>query len=283
MVKIWIDAGHGGHDSGAVGNGLQEKNIVVEIARQLNRILSTEYENVQTDMSRMDDTFVELAERARRANAWGADAFISIHCNSGGGRGFESYRHTNANAGDNALQYALHTNLAAFYRRHGTVDRGKKAANFAVLRLTNMPSVLTENLFMDNVEIKKFNDLDFLIGAARAHAEGAAQYFNLKKISGANQAPAPVSMVADEPASALAQPQAKKTTQGDNEVIVPYPGHPIKRGSRGKDVERIQRAVKVTPDGIFGPETEAAVKAYQSRHGLVPDGIVGPKTWNVMF
>jgi lysozyme len=65
--------------------------------------------------------------------------------------------------------------------------------------------------------------------------------------------------------------------------IVPYPGYLIRRGSRVKDVQRIQRAVGVTPDGIFGPITEAAVKAYQKRHGLVADGIVGPKTWAVMF
>ncbi|GAA3328806.1 hypothetical protein GCM10020331_074270 [Ectobacillus funiculus] len=45
-------------------------------------------------MTRMDDTFVSLSERANRANAWGADAFISIHCNSGGGKGFESYRYS---------------------------------------------------------------------------------------------------------------------------------------------------------------------------------------------
>ncbi|GAA3328808.1 hypothetical protein GCM10020331_074280 [Ectobacillus funiculus] len=44
IVKIYIDAGHGGQDSGAVGNGLQEKNIVAEIARQMNQILATEYE-----------------------------------------------------------------------------------------------------------------------------------------------------------------------------------------------------------------------------------------------
>lgn len=66
-------------------------------------------------------------------------------------------------------------------------------------------------------------------------------------------------------------------------AIVPYPGKPIKLGSRGKDVERIQRAVNVTPDGIFGPITEKAVKEYQKRHGLHADGIVGPITWGVMF
>jgi N-acetylmuramoyl-L-alanine amidase len=77
--------------------------------------------------------------------------------------------------------------------------------------------------------------------------------------------------------------KAKSKPKKSKASIVPYPGHLIKRGSRGKDVERIQRAVGVTPDGIYGPKTEAAVKAYQKRHGLVADGIVGPKSWSVMF
>jgi GH25 family lysozyme M1 (1,4-beta-N-acetylmuramidase) len=66
-------------------------------------------------------------------------------------------------------------------------------------------------------------------------------------------------------------------------AIVPYPGHFIKVGSRGIDVQRIQRAVGVNPDGIFGPQTTAAVKAYQGRHHLIQDGIVGPQTWNTLF
>nr|WP_323741866.1 peptidoglycan-binding domain-containing protein [Salinibacillus xinjiangensis] len=65
--------------------------------------------------------------------------------------------------------------------------------------------------------------------------------------------------------------------------IVPYPGYLIQVGSEGKDVQRIQRAVSVTPDGIFGPVTEKAVKKYQRRHGLKVDGLVGPKTWAMMF
>ncbi len=68
-----------------------------------------------------------------------------------------------------------------------------------------------------------------------------------------------------------------------NKSIVPYPGHLIKSGNRGENVKRIQRAVGVKPDGIYGPITEAAVRDYQRRHGLSVDGIVGPETWNVMF
>lgn len=75
----------------------------------------------------------------------------------------------------------------------------------------------------------------------------------------------------------------RKPQKPSGKSVVPYPGHLLRRGSRGKDVARIQRAVKVTADGQFGPITERAVIAYQQRHGLVADGIVGKKTWNTLF
>lgn len=75
----------------------------------------------------------------------------------------------------------------------------------------------------------------------------------------------------------------KNPSTVDKAAIVPYPGKIIKVGSKGKDVERIQRAVGVAPDGIFGNATKKAVQAYQKRHGLAVDGIVGKNTWNKMF
>jgi len=56
----------------------------------------------------------------------------------------------------------------------------------------------------------------------------------------------------------------------------------LRRGARGEAVEIVQAAVGVTPDGVFGPMTEAAVRNFQRHHGLVPDGIVGPKSWALM-
>ncbi|WP_160722741.1 N-acetylmuramoyl-L-alanine amidase [Bacillus sp. USDA818B3_A] len=63
----------------------------------------------------------------------------------------------------------------------------------------------------------------------------------------------------------------------------PYPGHLIRRGSKGEEVKMIQRTLGVSQVGSFGPKTEAAVKAFQKRNGLAADGIVGQKTWDVMF
>ncbi|WP_281281345.1 peptidoglycan-binding domain-containing protein [Pseudalkalibacillus caeni] len=71
--------------------------------------------------------------------------------------------------------------------------------------------------------------------------------------------------------------------QGQENPVRPYPGHYVMIGDRGRDVEAIQRAVNVTPDGIFGPVTEHAVRQYQGRMGLQVDGIIGPATWNVLF
>jgi N-acetylmuramoyl-L-alanine amidase CwlA len=67
-------------------------------------------------------------------------------------------------------------------------------------------------------------------------------------------------------------------------AVVPYPGHIIKRGSTETEhVKRIQRALNIAADGVFGAKTEAAVKAYQKRKGLTSDGIVGQETWNTLF
>ena len=73
MVKIFIDPGHGGTDPGAVGNGLQEKNLTLQIATRVKNILLAEYNNVSVLMSRTGDTSLSLQERTNQANAWGAD------------------------------------------------------------------------------------------------------------------------------------------------------------------------------------------------------------------
>jgi len=64
---------------------------------------------------------------------------------------------------------------------------------------------------------------------------------------------------------------------------LPYPGTPLRVGSRGADVVEVQRVVGVGADGIFGAVTERAVRAWQRAHRLVADGVVGPRTWEEMF
>lgn len=92
--KIVIDAGHGGHDPGAVGlGGLYEKDVVLDIALKLKKILSTDPLN-EVFLTRETDIFIPLEERTAIANKKGADFFVSIHANASPSRkakGVETY------------------------------------------------------------------------------------------------------------------------------------------------------------------------------------------------
>lgn len=186
-VKIFIDPGHGGHDSGAVGNGLKEKDVNLDIALRLRNILTSEYKNVQVMMSRDKDVFISLQERTTMANQWGATYFLSLHVNAAGtgkARGFESYIY-NKNPRKESIQYQeiIHNHVAkGLAEKYGVTDRGKKRANFHVVRESRMPAVLLENLFIDNPEdAKLLKDAQFRQDVARLIAEGLAQAFHLPK------------------------------------------------------------------------------------------------------
>ena len=80
MAKVFLDAGHGGKDPGALGNGLKEKDINLSVTLKVGNILKNHGVNV--GYSRTTDVFLELADRASKANNFGADVFVSIHCNA---------------------------------------------------------------------------------------------------------------------------------------------------------------------------------------------------------
>ncbi|CUA80495.1 N-acetylmuramoyl-L-alanine amidase [Anoxybacillus suryakundensis] len=178
-MKIVLDAGHGGTDPGAVANGLKEKDLTLAIVKHIHRML-TEYEGVEVFLTRVDDRFLELEERAAIANKLNADYFVSVHINSGGGTGFESFIFNNPDAKTIAYQNVIHSEIM---RAIGNVkDRGKKRANYAVLRKTKMPAILTENLFIDNPnDAAKLKSEQFLLQIAYGHVEGIAKAFGLKK------------------------------------------------------------------------------------------------------
>lgn len=92
---IVLDPGHGGGDSGAVGNGAVEKKINLAVALEVRRMIQEQYPEVRVLMTRSTDVFIGLSERARFANRSRADLFMSIHANSSGGssraKGTETY------------------------------------------------------------------------------------------------------------------------------------------------------------------------------------------------
>ena len=180
MVRIVLDAGHGGTDSGAVGNGLREKDLTLNIVKKIGNLLN-DYEGVEVHYTRTDDRFLELSERAAIANKLNADYFISVHINAGGGTGFESYIYNgNVSSATIAYQNVIH---AEIMKAIGNVtDRGKKRANYAVLRETKMPAILTENLFIDNAnDAAKLKSEQFLQQVAYGHVQGIVKAFGLKK------------------------------------------------------------------------------------------------------
>jgi N-acetylmuramoyl-L-alanine amidase len=181
MVKIFIDPGHGGNDPGATANGLFEKDLTLSIALKLKAEL-LKYENVQVKLSRENDTYLTLSERAKMANDWGADIFISIHINAGGGVGFESYIYNGSvSTSTIAYQNIIHEEIV---KVTGWNDRGKKRENYAVLRETKMPAILTENGFIDNTtDANKLKNDSFLDNISQGHVNGIVKVFNLKKNS----------------------------------------------------------------------------------------------------
>lgn len=82
VKKIVIDAGHGGHDYGALGLFSKEKNVALQIALELGRIIEKHMKGVEVIYTRQKDQFVTLHGRAKIANKNNADVFISIHCNA---------------------------------------------------------------------------------------------------------------------------------------------------------------------------------------------------------
>ena len=181
MKKVWLDAGHGGTDSGALGNNLREKDITLQLVLHARAYLEHNY-SVDVQVTRSTDVFVSLSDRANRANAWGADIFVSMHINAGEGTGFETYRYPSQEGSQSSLlQKELHTEILPTMRKFGTIaDRGLKTANYAVLRETNMPAVLSENLFIDTTaDAEKLKNATFLREVGEAHARGIAKYLNL--------------------------------------------------------------------------------------------------------
>ncbi|MFB6467160.1 N-acetylmuramoyl-L-alanine amidase [Cytobacillus sp. Hz8] len=179
MVKIFIDPGHGGTDPGAAGNGLQEKNVTLQIALKIRNFLVNEFEFVSIKMSRTKDATVSLNERTNTANSWGADFFLSIHINSGSAEGFESFVYPSVGAKTIQIQSSIHNEVVA---ETSWINRGKKKADFHVLRETKMDAVLTENGFITTkADADKLKSNAFLDKIARGHVEGLAKAFNLSK------------------------------------------------------------------------------------------------------
>jgi N-acetylmuramoyl-L-alanine amidase len=189
--RIVIDAGHGGHDTGTIGpTGLMEKDLCLDIALRLGKIIQQKLPSADVVYTRSDDTFIPLEERTHIANEAKADMFISIHANSSqdpGARGIETY-YLNLKGSAEAMEVAARENATDDQGIHELQDlvkqiartekideskefaedvqdslakrvqkaarpvknRGVRKAPFVVLIGADMPSILTEISFLSN-------------------------------------------------------------------------------------------------------------------------------------
>lgn len=158
--------------------GLMEKDVTLAVGLEVERLLRLAGHVVL--LTRSDDRFVSLDARARAANAFGADAFVSIHCNSAVNRkaeGWEVWTSPGQTEGDrlatclfNAWHKAFPSHPVRADWSDGDVD---KEARFRVLMKTTMPSALVELAFISNANEEYLLSLASMQRAfARALADG---------------------------------------------------------------------------------------------------------------
>jgi N-acetylmuramoyl-L-alanine amidase len=217
--KIVIDPGHGGHDTGTIGpNGLEEKDLVLDVSRRLGRLLETRL-GAEVVYTRKGDTFIPLETRTAIANQARADLFVSIHANSSrdpDARGVETY-YLNFTSSPQALEVAARENavseksifeLQDLVKKialkekieeskefagdvqqslHGGLsskspairDRGVKKAPFIVLIGANMPSILAEISFVSNpADEQRLATSEYRERIAESLYRGIAKYVN---------------------------------------------------------------------------------------------------------
>ena len=172
--KVFIDAGHGGTDPGALGYGYRESDLNLQVAKKVESKLKSK--GIDVKMSRSSDIFYSLSERAEMANDYGADAFVSIHQNSAEAKsanGIETYYNRNKEE-DKPLSNDIQTQVIS---QTGANNRGVKNAEFTVLVKSKMISALVECGFITNEsEVKKLSNPSYQDKLATGIADGIEEY-----------------------------------------------------------------------------------------------------------
>lgn len=264
LKKLGTDAGHGGHDPGAIGRKLQieEKDVVLDVVKELNR-LAKELYNLEVTTTRSDDTFVELSDRTNKLKKAGVELSVSVHCNSAFittanyVRTFVYNGMGNKTSGDIAKAITK-----AICKSTGWTDGGQPVAeaNLHMVREIDCPAVLVELGFISNKEQEQyFSDLSNRKKLAAAILKGIANYYGLKV-------------------------QLKPSKEPDT-VKIKIPTKKLAHGSEGTEVKQLQfilvnvfkKNIKI--DGEFGDNTEKALKEVQTKAKLkLKDGKYGPET-----
>lgn len=271
MSKIYINPGHGGADSGAVGTGgRQEKDDALRYASAVADKLKAAGHTVE--LERNADYLINVKDIAKNANLWGADLFIAFHRNAGGGEGAECLIVTGASATSREMAQAIQSALVGV----GFRDRGVKVQdrNTYVLSHTTMPATTIECGFVDNAGDNalfdsKFNEIVQGIAAAILSIAGGV---------------VPNTVTPPSPSA-----------------NVPELNRVLKYGCKGGDVRMMQERLNAhkanvgKADGEFGDKTRRGLHAFQQArihegrdvgcryNGNKPDGKCGELTWAILW
>ena len=182
MAKVFLSAGHGGSDPGAVANGLKEKDINLQTLRACKAEL--ERHGVAVVTSRTTDEDDPVAQEVKEANASGADLAVSFHANAGGGDGFEAFYHT-GNVNGKKLAEIAEKHIKAL----GQNSRGIKSGNHLhFIKKTSMTSVLFESFFVDNAADKSIGDTKAeQMAFGVAYAKAIMEYLGIDYQSGTTE------------------------------------------------------------------------------------------------
>lgn len=276
MKKIYINPGHSDKDPGAVGHEA-ERSLNVAVSRHMNDYLLANYD-CETRMN--PGTMDSLTAICNDANSWGADLFVSNHFNAGGGDGWEG------------LVYSQkRVELGKVFEKHilavGQNSRGVKLRpDLGVLKNTNMPAVLNEGAFVDNLkDITDWNDDGELKMLGSAYAKAAAEFLVLETKQDTyslEQFVRDVQSVTGSTVDGIAGAE----TLGNTVTVSARENrtHPV--------VQYVQKRLFTLgytqvgeADGIAGSKFTAAVQAFQEDHDCVADGeITGKnKTWRKLL
>ena len=197
FAVVVLDPGHGGQDSGAMCGGVSEKDLTLDVARRIDRLLNSE--GIATLMTRVADTYVSLADRAAFTNRVRKCIFVSIHFNEDNkpvASGVETYYAAHQITAGSFLASWLpflwrpfsdspnpeSQNLAALVQealvaRTRSIDRGTEARQFFVIANVTSPAILIEGGFLTNKEdISKLASEDYRDQIAAAVADGILRY-----------------------------------------------------------------------------------------------------------
>lgn len=269
-MKIYINPGHGGADSGAVGiGGRQEKDDALRYASAVADKLKAAGHTVE--LERNADYLINVKDIAKNANLWGADLFIAFHRNAGGGEGAECLIVTGASATSREMAQAVQSALVGV----GFRDRGVKVQdrNTYVLSHTTMPATTIECGFVDNAGDNALFDSKF------------------------NEI---VQGITDAILSIAGDVVPNTATPPSPSANVPELTRVLKRGCKGDDVMQAQerlnhhKANAGKVDGVFGTNTYNAVLRFQQArinegrdvgcryNDNKPDGKIGELTWAIL-